>query len=161
MYALFIALNFPEPPNYKKFGLSFSNIIMNFSDKLLILLASVLFVVILSLLNFLLKNKVNKFAIFIKNKDLDIRYEGISRFIIEMSLNLTFVSIVNIIYGDYNSFFDIVSYVIACVLLSFMFCMLIYWFLYPFVYYSDIYLYPDKHERHWLLFFEFNTWKYL
>ena len=34
--------------------------------------------------------------------------------------------------------------------------MILYWFIYPIKYYSEILTHPDFHERHWLLFFEFN-----
>ena len=156
-YALLHLLNIPNPPNSQQFGLSFSSIILNFWDKFILILLLILFVLFIALLNYWLRKKTNKFAKFIKNKDLDIRYEGISRFFFEIWLNLTFVWLVNIISGESDNLFEIISYVIAILFLIILFWILIYWFLYPFIYYSSLCTYPDKHERHWLLFLEFKN----
>ena len=140
----------------KVFGLSSSSILINFMDKLMIISLFVSFIALIAILSNWLKDKNNKFANFIKKKDIEIRYEGISRFCVEIIMGLSFVVFVNLTYGETNDTFGIVSYSLAGLFLVLAFCVILYWFIYPTVYYSDILVYPDHHERHWLLFLEFN-----
>ena len=126
VFLLFSILSFPEPPSYQKFGLIFSNILINFWDKIILMLLFLLSVILVALLSYRLRKKENRFANYIRNKDLDFRYEGISRFFIEMILKLSFVSLVNVIFGDQNNIFDIVSYIIACLFLLLILSMIFY-----------------------------------
>ena len=139
------------------FGLSSTSIIINFMDKLMIISLVGILVLSLLLLSYFWRNKDNKVANFIKRKDIEIRYEGLSRFFFEIVLSLSFVSFINLIYGNWRNPFNIISYAFATIFILCCFYMILYWFLYSSIYYYDILVYPERHERHWLLFFEFNT----
>ena len=116
------------------FGLSSSSILINFIDKLMIILLFIWFIVLIAILNNILKNKTNKFANFIKKKDIDIRYEGISRFCVEIFMGLSFVVFVNLIYGNLKDIFGIISYVSAGLFIVPIFWIILYCFIYPTVY---------------------------
>ena len=93
----------------------------------------------------------HKFAEFIKRKDIDMRYEGMSRFFMEILLTLSIAIWINLIYGDFCNIFNIISYAFSIVLLIGIFWIIIYWFSYPAIYYFKIQTHPDKHERHFFI----------
>ena len=155
-YNLVNSLKIPIPSNSQLFGLSSTSVIINFMDKIMVIILIGLIIVSLFALSYFLKNRDSKVANFIKRKDLEIRYEGVTRFYIEIALGLSFVTFVNIIFGEASDPFSIVSYAFASLFLISSFYVILYWFLYPKIYYTDIWVYPEKHERHWALFLEFN-----
>ena len=63
---------------------------------------------------------------------------------------------INLIYTDFVDIFDYISYMVAVILMILVLLIWGYWFIYPIIYYSEILIYPEIHERHWLLFLEFN-----
>ena len=77
----------------------------------------------------------------------------------EILLTLSVAIWINLIYGDFNNIFNIISYIISIVFLTGSFWIVVYWFSYPTIYYSTIQTHPDKHERHCLLFLEFKREK--
>ena len=155
--SMFSFVELSLPSTFENSSYSSISIIINFMDKIIGIFIFALFVFTIWVLYKLLANKVNKFANFIKKKDYDLRYEGISRFIMELMLNLWVLIWINIIYGNFNNIFNISSYVVTFLLTLVIFFMIVYWFAYPLIYYENIIKFPDKHERHWLLFLEFNT----
>ena len=60
------------------------------------------------------------------------------------------------VYGNASNLFGIASYALSSLFLISAFYMIMYWFLYSNIHYDSILEFPDKHERHWLLFLEFN-----
>ena len=155
-YNLVNSLKISIPSDSQLFGLSSTSVIINFMDKIIVIILIGYLIVSLFALSYFLKNRDNKVANFIKRKDMETRYEGVSRFYIEIALDLFFVTFVNIIFGVSNDPFSILSCAFASLFLISSFYVILYWFLYPKIYYSDIWIYPKKHERHWLLFLEFN-----
>ena len=145
------------PSDFGYLGYSSVSVIINFFDKLIIICSIALFTTIIFLLFLGLKNKSNKFANFIKKKDIDIRYEGLSRFFMELSLNLSVVCIINLLYGNFRAIFSAISFYISILLTLGVFFMIVYWLAYPVIYYSEIWAHPNFHERHSLLFQEFNS----
>ena len=83
-------------------------------------------------------------------------YEGISRLFMENWVSLSIVIWINLTYIDFANIFDYISYSVATILIICVFLIWGYWFIYPIIYYSEILIYPEIHERHWLLFLEFN-----
>ena len=155
--SMFSFVELSLPSTFENSSYSSISIIINFMDKIIGIFIFALFVFTIWVLCKLLANKVNKFANFIKKKDYDLRYEGISRFIMKLMLNLWVLIWINIIYGNFNNIFNISSYVVTFLLTLVIFFMIVYWFAYPLIYYENIIKFQDKHERHWLLFLEFNT----
>ena len=147
------------PSGFSEFGYSSVSIVINFFDKLIMIALFIIFVVIIYIMSVWLKNKSGKIANFIKRKDIDIRYEGLSRFFMEFLLNLSIVNFINLIYGDFNGAFDAISYLISIFFTIVTFFMIGYCFAYPAFYYSQIWTHPDFHERHCFLFLEFNKEK--
>ena len=156
---IFDLLNFSRPTSFNILGLSFVSVLVNFWDKLIAIFIMISFIALFAILNIWMRQKTNKIASFIKKKDFELRYEGISRLFIEIMLNMSFYCFINIIYGSLNNFFNAISYIIAILLLVANLYVMIYWFIYPYFNYYDIWIYPEKHERHWLLFLSFNKEK--
>ena len=147
------------PSGFGNLGYSSVSIIINFFDKLIIIIFFALLVIIIFLIFIWLRNKSNKFANFIKRKDIDLRYEGLSRFFMELLLSLSVFNFINLIYGNFGNIFDIISYSISILLTLGTFLMVGYCFAYPAIYYSEILTHPDFHVRHCLLFLEFSKEK--
>ena len=118
-FMIFAALNVPVLSSNQMFGLSSSSVIINFMDKIIVIFLIILFASLFLLLSYWWRNKDNKFAKFIKKKDIELRYEGVTRFYIEIVLNLSFVSFINLVYGKYYDPFDLVSYIFASSFSSF------------------------------------------
>ena len=143
------------PSGFGQFGFTSSSILINFLDKLIVIFIFVIFVLWVWLLYKLMKKKSNKFAEFIKRKDIDLRYEGILRFIMEILLNLWIVNLINILYGGWKDSFSCVSYWTSILFTFGILILIAYLLIYPFIYYNGIWTYPDKHERHCFIFLEF------
>ena len=155
-YSLLTKFKISSLSSDQLFGLSSSSIVINFMDKILIILWTIFLIIWILLLKYFWRNKSNKVANFIRKKEIELRYEGLSRFYFEIVLNLSFLAFYNMTYGSLNNLFDVVSYICAGLFLIFVFYTIIYSFAYPTYYYEDIWVYPDFHERHCLLFLEFN-----
>ena len=83
------SFNFIQSPissNFGSLGFNSSDIIGNCLDKLMMIFLIILLVGGLALLYFLCRNKTSRVANFIRNKDLSIRYEFISRFFSELTI---------------------------------------------------------------------------
>ena len=156
-FMLFSVLKVPILSTNQVFGLSSVSIIINFIDKIIAISLLISLVLLLALLSYWLKDKNGKIAKFIKNKEIELRYEGLTRFFAEIVLGLSFLIFINMVYGNTSDLFGIASYVLSSLFLVSAFYMIMYWFLYPNIHYESILEFPDKHERHWLLFLEFNT----
>ena len=141
---------------FEGFGYHTSSVLINFISKM-ILVSLFLALFGLVLIGYLLtRKKTGKFANFIRNKEISLRYEGMSRFFVEITLQFSVVNFINLIYGDFSNIFNIISYVISIIFTFGIFFMLGYLFIYPIVYYQEILIYPDFHERHCFIFYEFN-----
>ena len=86
----------------------------------------ILFLVVIFLLSIYVRNKTNKFANFIKKKDVQIRYEGICRFFVELILIITIGNLINIVYGDFSNVFSKISYAISVIFIVLTFCFILY-----------------------------------
>ena len=144
------------PSGFGNLGYSSVSVIINFFDKLIMIILFALLAIIIFLVFIWLRNKSNKFANFIKRKDIELRYEGLSRFFMELLLSLSVVNFINLLYGNFGDIFNIISCSISILLTLGIFFMIGYCFTYPAIYYSEILTHPDFHERHCLLFLEFN-----
>ena len=147
------------PSGFGNLGYSSVSVIINFLDKLIMILLIASFATIIYLIFLWWKERSNKFANFIKRKDIDLRYEGLSRFFMELLLNLSVVNFINLLYGSYGGIFGSISYSVSILLTLGIFFMIIYCYFYPAIHYEEIWTHPDFHERHCLLFLEFNKEK--
>ena len=147
------------PSGFCNLGYSSVSVVINFLDKLIMILLIVLLAIIIFLIFLWWKQRSNKFANFIKRKDIELRYEGLSRFFMELLLNLSVVNFINLLYGRYGDIFDSISYSVSILLTLGIFFMIIYCLAYPAIHYEEICTHPDFHERHCLLFLEFNKEK--
>ena len=138
------------------FGYSTSSVLINFLSKLIMILLFLAFFGLVMIGYLWVRKKTNKFANFVRRKELSLRYEGISRFFVEIILQFSVVNFINLIYGDFSNAFDVISYLISIVFIFSIFYMLGYWFIYPILHYPQICTHPDFHERHCFLFLEFN-----
>ena len=143
------------PKNFVNIGYSSSSILINFIDKLIIMILFAYTVIIIWLFWKLFQNKSTKFVKFLIKKDSEFRYEGLSRFIVELVLNLSISIWINIIYGNFSDSFNSISYLVTILMLIIVLFMVIYWFVYPIYYYEELCTSPEKHERHKLLYSEF------
>ena len=145
----------PVNDKFSNLGFKSTEIISNSLDKLFMILIMLLWLAVLYILRMLVRNKTNKFANFIKQKDIDFRYEGITRFFAEFILVISISNFINLTYGGFGDVFESVSYVLSVVILTLTLSLIIYFYAYPTIYYESIWVYPDKNERHCLLFLEF------
>ena len=83
-----------------------------------------------------------------------MRYETISRFLLETILNLSIVIWINFIFGGFDHTFDAISYIITWLVSLIIFVVILYWLIYPIKNYENIISTPEKHERHKMLFSE-------
>ena len=141
------------PSGFSNLGYSSVSVIVNFLDKLIIIILFALLVTTIFLIFIWMKNKSNRFSTFIKRKDIDLRYEGLTRFFMELVLGLSIANFINLLYGNFRDIFNIVSSSASIVLTLGTLYTICYWLLYPAIYYSSIWTHPDFHERHCLLFF--------
>ena len=145
----------PISSNFGSLGFSSTDIIANCLDKLLMIFLIGMMVGLLTLLFFITRKKSSRFANFIKKKDMSIRYEFLSRFFVELTITLSVASLINIVYGQRQEAMDYIAYVLAVLWMAGLFLFSAYLMLYPFKHYTNIWEYPDKHERHWMLFLDF------
>ena len=145
----------PVNDKFSNLGFKSTEIISNSLDKLFIILFMLLSLAGLYILRILVRDKINKFANFIKKKDIDFRYEGITRFFVEFILVISIANFINLVYGGFGDVFESVWYMLSVVILILTLLLIIYFYAYPIIYYESIWEYPDKNERHCLLFLEF------
>ena len=145
----------PVNDKFNNLGFESTEIISNSFDKLFMILLMLLSLAGLYILRMLVRNKTNKFSNFIKQKDIDFRYEGITRFFVEFILVISISNFINLVYGGFGDVLELVSYMFSVVILTLTLLLIIYFYAYPTIYYESIWEYPDKNERHCLLFLEF------
>ena len=131
-------------------------VFINFLDKFIIIFLFTSFVSFIWLLSYLLRKKSNRFANYIKRNDISLRYQGVSRFSVEIILNLSVVCMINFSYGSFKDLFNSFSIIIAIIMILKVMYFISYCLIYSQFYFSSIWVIPNKHERHWLLFSEFN-----
>ena len=146
-------INYTLPPGFGSLGYSSVSVIINYIDKLIMIVLFILFVLVVYIIFRKLKESKNKLGEFIKRKDIELRYEGLSRFFMEILLNMSVVILINFAYGNYKDPFDIVSCIVSIILTLVIVYLLLYCLFYPIIYYTEILERPDLHERHWFLFF--------
>lgn len=147
VFISFNLINIAVTDQFDGIGLSSTNILVNAMDKIVMVFLLIVTAIILAILASLLKSKANWYAKLIKKVDKAIRYESLTRFIVELSLNLTVTALINITYGETSTMMG-VSYVIAILVLLTLLFMLFYAFIYPIKHFKKIGIYPDYHERH-------------
>lgn len=157
------SVNFIQTPVSSKFsalGFESTDIISNSLDKLVMIIGVFLLCIILAFVTWKLKDKESKLAKFVKKIDRSFRYESISRFLVELVLNMTVASLLNIVYGTQDDLFHVAAYICACLVLFGIFMLLIYTISYPMIFYNDIAEgEEDKHSRHKLLYEQFKKHK--
>lgn len=174
--ATFSTVSFIKSPLSSKFdslGYGSTNIVSNSFDKILMVVAFIAFAVLMTFLYAKCKKKSSWLAKKIVKIDESIRYESISRFSVELVLNLTVACLINIFYGDLTETQDYVAYVVAMLTLIGILFGFAYSIVYPMYYFENIsgkkiyksisnfdLEYPDYHERHCLLFLGFKKAQY-
>ena len=153
-------INSSLPTGFEKLGYSSSSVLVNLYDKLIMILMMLLLVVFVQIIYRYTSNKNNKFANIVKNKDIELRYESVSRFFWEIVLNLSVVNWINFAYGNFYNIFNGISYVTTIILTNMIIFVGMYWIIYPLFYHSEILKSPEAHKRHKFLFSEFNVEKY-
>jgi cysteine-rich repeat protein len=155
------SINLVQSPVNTKFdqlGFSSTNIIANSADKILVVFLMIVFMLTLAVMVYWLRNKEYKVAKWIKKVELSFRYESVTRFFIELVLNIAVASLINITYGANSSHFeDIVAYMLAWVLFLGILSLQAYTLAYPLWHFESVVEYPEHHERHCMLFLSFKT----
>ena len=155
---LFIMPNFfsiSSIPYFENIGYSYPQLMMNYIGNLILIALLLISVATIKLLKCILKDKDTKLAQFIKKKDIELWFQGLTRFFVEIVLNLAIVIFINLTYGVINDAFSIVSLIISIYLACYSFNILIYSFAYVIYNHQEIVTHPNLHERHSLLFSEF------
>ena len=145
----------PVSDSFGSLGFESTEMVLNCLDKLFMILFILVVLLVLFLLFILARNWTNKFANFIKKKEIDFRYEGISRFFVELILVISVANFINLTFGSFSDPISKISFIFSATLLIWTLLLIVYFFIYPFKYYESICELPEKHERHWLLFLEF------
>ncbi|CAI2358753.1 unnamed protein product [Moneuplotes crassus] len=147
----------PINEDFEDLGFGSSNIIVNSLDKIFLIFFLGLIIFLVYCLFLCLKRKKTWFAKKITKVDKSLRYESSTRFIVEISMNLSVSIMLNVFYGSKGGLFETLSLIFAILL----FCLLTFVFLYatiwPLVYFKQLQVYPDRYERHCFLFLEFKT----
>ncbi|CAI2386813.1 unnamed protein product [Moneuplotes crassus] len=147
----------PINEDFSSLGFGSSNIIVNSLDKIFMIFMMGIMILVVYLLFKCVKTKKNWIAKKIIKIDRSLRYESSSRFIIELSMNLTISISINIFYGRVDSIFEILSFVLAVILFILLIIVFIYATIWPIKNFDKIKTHPDHLERHCFLFLEFNT----
>ena len=138
-------------------GFESSNILINSLDKIILVLLLLTLTIIIALLYCWIKTKTNWFARLVIKLDKKLRYGSIVRFLVEMSMSLSVVALVNIFYGETTGTLSIVAYVVSILLIVVVLGVTIYAAVYPLLRLESIQVFPDHNERHAFLFLEFKT----
>ena len=116
----------PVSDSFSNLGFESTEIISNCLDKLFMILQMLVILAGLFVLYILVRNKTNKFANFIKQKDINLRYEGITRFFVELILVISVANFINLVNGNFGNVFEIISYLFSIILLIMTFALIIY-----------------------------------
>ncbi|CAI2361589.1 unnamed protein product [Moneuplotes crassus] len=141
--------------NFAELGFDSSKIIFNSLDKVLMILGIVFGIVLFSILSKRAKGKSKWYWKLVVKIDNSLRYESSTRFIIEISMVLSMSIFVNLLYSEQKGAVAIASYCISIMMMMTLLCVLIYCYAFPLLNYENIKTYPDKLERHCILFLEF------
>ncbi|CAI2362177.1 unnamed protein product [Moneuplotes crassus] len=155
---VFAMLNYKSDRDYTEFsgfGLNSSKILFNSFDKILMILAIILGAILLYFLSKIAESKDNCFWKLIIKLEKSYRYESCTRFIVEISMVLSTSIFINMLFGGFNGWLEITSYITSIMLFIMLCSVCLYSFLFPLRYFEDIQTYPDKFERHCMLFLEF------
>ena len=112
------------------------------------------FIVIALILLFFQKSE-SKLAKLTRKLDTQVRYETMTRIFVETMLNLSVSSLINLTFGSLDNVEDIISYIVALVIMVMILFVIGYSFVYPFIFHNRIITHPDFNERHCFLFLEF------
>ena len=145
----------PVSNKFTQLGFTSTNILSNSLDKLLMVILMLGSAVTVFLLMYLCRKKDNKATRIIKRIDKSIRYESLSRFLVELVLNLSVACLINITYGIQGGVQGIVAYFVACIFFIGIIAMMCYSIYYPIQHFKSIKEFPKYHERHSLLFQQF------
>ena len=149
--------NSPVNTSFSNFGFGSTDILANCLSKILLVMIILIITILLGVIAYKWKDRDSKIIKFIKKQDKKLRYESFSRFIIELVLNFSIASMINIVYGNKNGALNIIGLVVAWITLLGLFILLVYLFLYPFIYFEDIKIDPEWHERHAFIFSQFKS----
>jgi len=145
----------PISTSFESFGFESSNILTNSFDKVFFILLLLMLTLVTFLLSKWLKEKSNWFAKLIKKVDKSLRYESTCRFMTEMSMSLGVSAFLNLFYGQTDGVINVISIILSFLILMFLFILMIYYTVFPFIYFDKIKEYPDYFERHCFLFLDF------
>ena len=149
----------PISSNFSDLGFGSVNIIVNSFLKIITILWVFLVALVLGLIYRYYKNSDSRTAKFLRKIDIQIRYETMTRIFIEAMLNLSISSIINLSYGSYHNIQDLISFIVAGIVMVAILIVIVYAFLYPVIYHEEIVKFPDLNERHCLLFLGFRKEK--
>ncbi|CAI2359147.1 unnamed protein product [Moneuplotes crassus] len=148
-------INSPVSTNFESLGFESTNILVNSFDKIGMICILLFSAIILSCIYKKVKDSNSRTARCIKKVDKSIRYESFTRFVVELILNLSVASWINIWYGSMSSIEDIIALVVSNLTLLGMLMLIVYGIYYPVYHFEDIKMNPVTHERHCLLFLDF------
>ncbi|CAI2362650.1 unnamed protein product [Moneuplotes crassus] len=152
------ALNFGSvriDTKFADFGFESSELLFNSFDKILMILLIIFSMFLFYWLAKIAERKNKWYWKLISKTDKSLRYESSCRFIIEVSMVLSICIFINLFYGRYEGTIDIISYGLSMIMLGLLCAVLIYCYFFPLCNFEKIQTYPDKVERHCILFLEF------
>ena len=147
--------NSPVNTNFGSIGFGSTDILANCLSKLFIVALLISAAVLFGVIAYKWKDSNSRLIKFIKNQDKKLRYESISRFVLELTLNFAVASLINLIYWERSNAQDIIGMIVACLTLIGLLYFLIYLFIYPVMYFESIKNEPEKHVRHEIVFSQF------
>lgn len=109
----FAFIESPVDAQFADLGFSSTNILLNSFDKLLLVFLLLSSGVGLAVLVYLCRKKDSKIVKLIRRVDKSVRYESLTRFFVELMLNITVASLINITYGMSHKVEEVISYSIA------------------------------------------------
>jgi hypothetical protein len=147
----------PVNTKFEDLGFDSTSIILNSFDKLLIIFFFMLCVIVITIIVHFNRKKEGRCFKLLKKIEHSIRYESISRFLVEIMLYMTVVSMINLSYGDTSKGQDIFAFIVACFVLFGVFGMILYTTVYPSYYREELIKLPELHQRHEFLYKEFKA----
>ena len=99
--------------NFGNLGFDSTNILALCLSKILFVVLIILIICIFAFLSYYWRDKNNRVVNFIKMQDKKMRYESFSRFIVELTLNLTVACLINIVFGAKYGLEDLIAYIVA------------------------------------------------
>ncbi|CAI2360390.1 unnamed protein product [Moneuplotes crassus] len=145
----------PVSPKFESLGFGSTSILANSLDKIGMVLLFILLALVSSLFYKCVHKSESRTARCIKKFDKSIRYESFTRFFVELILNLSVASWINIWYGGVSNTEDTIAFVVSSLALLVMFILTAYVIYYPIYHFKDIKMNPVTHERHCMFFVDF------